>query len=122
MLTLTIICNAGKKRGGSIFSGASELRFYEGDLPCSDSKRKGFICELLVDDEVAAQQFGFIDGETAVAYRIGMDDRFSKYSPGPFARMDHGTLRDKGIRSIDLGKERTIIRGISEVARERSLD
>lgn len=94
-----------EKRGGSIFSERRNSDFMKGIFDVSISKRKGFICELLVDDEVAAQQFGFIDGETAVAYRIGMDDRFSKYSPGLIVlgwTMEH--LRDKGIRSIDLGE------------------
>ena len=61
--------------------------------------------ELLIDDLVAAQLFGFLDHGSAMAYRLGMGDGFTKYSPGliVLARsMEH--LRDDGICSIDYGE------------------
>jgi len=43
---------------------------------------KGEINELLIDGEVAAQLISLFDGDVVRGFRVGMTDKFQKFSPG----------------------------------------
>jgi CelD/BcsL family acetyltransferase involved in cellulose biosynthesis len=66
---------------------------------------QGFAYELIIDGDVAAQMMGFTDGDKAYCYRIGMDNRFMKCSPGWL--ISYHVMADfqaRGFRSFVLGR------------------
>ncbi len=93
-----------QERGGSIFNERKNFEFLKRVLQVSLNKHFGFAYELLIDDQVAAQTFGFLEGDFARGYMMGMNNDFAKYSPGllmmTYAMDD---LRTKGVRAVDTG-------------------
>lgn len=93
-----------RSRGGSIFLDPINSDFLKKALSIRYDGGGGFAYELLLDDEVAGQLFGFQDGDTAFGYRLGMNDYFSKFSPG-WLVFYHGflDLREQGVRWCAMG-------------------
>ncbi len=93
-----------KRKGGSIFHNPVNIQFLKHVLKLSLSQNFGYAYELLIDDRVAAQTFGFVENELAISYLMGMDDAYEWYSPGSLAlTLTMEDLRSKGCRAIDLG-------------------
>jgi CelD/BcsL family acetyltransferase involved in cellulose biosynthesis len=91
-------------KGGSIFETPEHARFLRAIVERACANGQGFAHELLIGGEVAAQNFGFIDGDKAYSYRTGMNEAFARSSPGWLLKI-HGmeALREKGIRRLVLG-------------------
>jgi CelD/BcsL family acetyltransferase involved in cellulose biosynthesis len=91
-------------RGGSIFLDPNNTDFLRKALRIRYNGGGGYAYELLLDGEVAGQLFGFQEGDTAYGYRLGMNDSFSKFSPGWLvfyhAFLD---LRERGVRWCAMG-------------------
>jgi CelD/BcsL family acetyltransferase involved in cellulose biosynthesis len=91
-------------RGGSYFRDPENVSFLKLALRAAMRQGGGFAYELLIDGKVAAQNFGFVDGNQAYSYRTGMDDQFMKYSPGWMIRqLDLADLRDRGVERCQIG-------------------
>ena len=91
-------------RGGSLFQDHRNTRFLRSIVETSLSEGFGYAYELVVDGEVAAQDFGFLDGNRAWGYRVGMNNAFEDRSPGLVTAYRCLTaLRERGIRTISLG-------------------
>ena len=96
-------------RGGSYFRNPENVEFLKLATMEAHARGKGFAYEITLNGEVAAQSFGFIEGATAYGERIGMDNRFMKYSPGWLICNSSLTeLRDRGVEvcAMGLGGER----------------
>jgi CelD/BcsL family acetyltransferase involved in cellulose biosynthesis len=93
-----------ERKGGSIFLDPRNAAFLRDVLKRSMPEGFGFGYQLLIDDTVAAQMFGFLEGEMARGYMMGMNEEFAKHSPGlvimASAMKD---LRGRGIRVMDMG-------------------
>lgn len=89
---------------GSLFTDEINIRFMTRLMKVSMDKGFGFAYELLIDGEVAAQNYGFLDGDTARGYLMGMNQKYAKYSPGIILiSCLADDLRDRGIRYLDAG-------------------
>ena len=91
-------------KGGSVFRFPENSEFVKGSMKMALSNRAGFAYELLLNGEVASQLFGFLDGSMSYGFRLGMDNKFARYSPGwiihYFAFTD---LQSKGITAYHTG-------------------
>lgn len=91
-------------RGGSWFRFPENVQFLKDIARKGVEEGYGFVHEMSIDGEVAAQSFGFYEGNTALPYRYGMNDAFVAYSPGwqlqlwSFAR-----FREMGFKHCSLG-------------------
>jgi CelD/BcsL family acetyltransferase involved in cellulose biosynthesis len=91
------------KKGGSIYRDPRNARLLVEMGKLVVGAGTGAIYELLIDGEIAAQIMSFFDGEMVRAYRIGMNDKFSDYSPGKLAIMlCMESQRAQGYKSMDL--------------------
>ncbi len=91
-------------KGGSYFRNPENVRFLKTAFTSALMRRKGFAYELLIDDSIAAQNFGFVDGDQAYSFRLGMNNEFMKYSPGWMIKhLDLTDLRDHGVRRCQIG-------------------
>ncbi len=91
-------------RGGSYFRDPENIKFMKRSTAEGYARGQGFAYQLLMNGEVAAQVFGFTEGKRAYAKRLGMDDRFSRYSPGWLICNRFLTLlRDQGAEVCDMG-------------------
>ena len=92
-----------RDRGGSLFQDPRNVRFLGQAMKYALANGFGYGYELLVDGEVAAQTFGYIDGDLAKSYRIGMNDAYANYSPGMvLLNFKLSSLRDRGCTALDL--------------------
>ncbi len=92
-------------KGGSLFSDPRNVTFLKDILKISYSKGFGIGYELKLGDEVLAQTFAFEDLDVVRAFRIGMNNKFSKMSPGMVAAYLFMTeMNKKGHTSIELGQ------------------
>jgi hypothetical protein len=91
-------------KGGSYFRNPENVKFMKLSTTEGYARNSGFAYHLELNGEVAAQVFGFIEGKRAYAKRIGMDDRFGRYSPGWLLCNRFLTvLRDQGAAECDMG-------------------
>jgi hypothetical protein len=91
-------------KGGSYFRDPENVKFLKRSMMEGFDRRYSFAYQLRMNGEVAAQVFGFTEGKKAYAKRIGMDDRFSRYSPGWLLCNRFLTeLRDQGVGECDMG-------------------
>lgn len=91
-------------KGGSYFTNPENIKFLKVAFKAARDRGKGFAYELLIDGDVAAQNFGFVDGDHAYSFRMGMNNEFMKYSPGWMIKyLDLGDLRDHGIHVCQIG-------------------
>lgn len=92
-------------KGGSIFLDPENVDFLTRAMELSVRNGFGFAYELLIDKEVAAQQFGFIDRGCACGYRSGMNNSFHSSSPGKLLTYYVMTdMRDRGLTMFNLGE------------------
>ncbi len=91
-------------RGGSMFDLEDNVRFLRTVIERACAEGHGFAYELRLGDEIAAQNFGFVDGDKAYSYRTGMNDALMRYSPGWLMKM-YGleAARESGVRKFVLG-------------------
>ena len=88
-----------------MFSDPRNAAFLKDIMKISYSKGFGIGYELTLGDEVAAQTFAFDDLGVVRAFRIGMNNRFSKMSPGMVAAYLFMTeMKMKGHKCIELGQ------------------
>ncbi len=93
-----------ESKGGSYFRIPENANFLRSAFREAALRKQGFVYELLIDGEVAAQNFGFVDGDRASSYRLGMNNAFMRYSPGWMIKhMGLTDLRDSGVRKCDSG-------------------
>jgi hypothetical protein len=98
-----------ENKGGSYFRNPENVEFLRSASKEAHARGKGFAYEITLNGEVAAQIFGLIEGTTAYGERIGMDNRFMRYSPGwLISNSAHTDLRDRGaeVCVMGLGGER----------------
>ncbi|MDW5562455.1 MAG: GNAT family N-acetyltransferase [Methanomassiliicoccus sp.] len=91
-------------KGGSYFRNPENVKFMKLATREACARHYGYAYQLRINGEVAAQVFGFQEGKRAYGERIGMDDRFGRYSPGWL--ISHRllmTLRDQGVEEFELG-------------------
>jgi CelD/BcsL family acetyltransferase involved in cellulose biosynthesis len=92
-------------KGGSFFTNPDNVVFLKGFTKAANDGGFGYAHEVLIDGEVAAQNFGLFKEDTAYNFRMGINDEFKKYSPGWMVLYySISSLRDIGIRHITLGK------------------
>ncbi|MDW5562452.1 MAG: GNAT family N-acetyltransferase [Methanomassiliicoccus sp.] len=92
-------------KGGSHFSNTNNVDFLKMASKAAYTRKKGFVYELEIDGQVAAQMFGFLEGRTAYGYRIGMSNDFMPYSPGwLICNSLFAELREKGIECCVMGR------------------
>jgi CelD/BcsL family acetyltransferase involved in cellulose biosynthesis len=92
------------KKGGSIFRSPDNIQFLKAVMRAAMDQGYGFAHELRIDGQVAAQSFGFIDGDVVRPYRFGMNDAFTAYSPGwQLHHRSFSYFRDRGMRQCSLG-------------------
>lgn len=91
-------------KGGSYFRDPENVEFLSTIVREALSRRCGFAREILIDGEVAAQNFGFMEGGTEYSYRVGMNNAFTEHSPGWLIKV-YGleAARSSGIRQHVLG-------------------
>jgi len=93
-----------ENKGGSYFRNPENVLFLRSALKEAALRNKSFAHEILIDGEVAAQNFGFVEGDRAYSYRLGMNDAFARYSPGWMVKHFGMTdLRDNGVIKCDFG-------------------
>ncbi len=93
-----------ESKGGSYFRNPENVTFLKAAVNEAFARKKGFSYEMEINGEVAAQVFGFVEGKMAYAERIGMDDRFMRYSPGWLLCNGFLTdLRNKGVEVCAMG-------------------
>jgi len=91
-------------KGGSYFRDPENVKFLSTIVQEALSRGCGFAREILIDGEVAAQNFGFMEGGTENSYRVGMNNAFTEHSPGWLIKL-YGleAARSSGIRQHVLG-------------------
>ncbi|MBI0583768.1 MAG: GNAT family N-acetyltransferase [Methanomassiliicoccus sp.] len=93
-----------ESRGGSYFRDPDNVAFMKLSTKGGYDRQNGFVYQMRINGEVAAQVFGYIEGKRAYAKRLGMDDRFARYSPGWLICNRFLTLlRDQGAEGCDMG-------------------
>jgi CelD/BcsL family acetyltransferase involved in cellulose biosynthesis len=93
-----------ESRGGSYFRDPENVSFLKHSIEEAYARRCGFAYQLLMNGDVAAQVFGYHEGKKVYAKRIGMDDRFARYSPGWLICNRFLTvMRDQGAEGCAMG-------------------
>lgn len=93
-----------QSKGGSTFLEPKNVEFLKKASKISYGSGKSYAYECLIDGEVAGQIFGYVDGDKAFGYRIGMNNTFSRFSPGWLVSYNALTdLRNKGISHCVMG-------------------
>ena len=92
-------------RGGSLFQDPDNISFLKSISKSALSQGSGYAYELLINDEVAAQRFGFMEKSMAWGYMVGMNNAFADYSPG-LVLLSHvmEDLRARGVHTLNLGE------------------
>ncbi|MBI0583534.1 MAG: GNAT family N-acetyltransferase [Methanomassiliicoccus sp.] len=71
-----------EEKGGSIFSTESLTSFLKSVMRASAHDGRGMVYEVWIDGSLAAQMLCLEDGDIMRAYRVGMNNQFSEFSPG----------------------------------------
>ena len=92
-------------KGGSIFQCPENVSFLKEVVREAYNGGFGYGYELLFDDQIAAQNFGFLENGTAFGYRTGMNDMFRNRSPG-LVLIYHvvNEMRNEGKEVFNLGE------------------
>ncbi|MBI0583767.1 MAG: GNAT family N-acetyltransferase [Methanomassiliicoccus sp.] len=91
-------------KGGSYFQDLDNVRFMKVCSTLSHHAGRGHVYEMLIDGEVAAQDFYMVDGTIAYGDKTGMNNRFMRYSPGWLVQTHAlDDLRDRGMESCVMG-------------------
>lgn len=91
-------------KGGSYFRDPDNVNFMKLCSTLSHQAGKGRIYEMLIDGEVAAQDFYMLDGDVAYGDKTGMNNRFMRYSPGWMVQVHAlDDLGDRGLSSCVMG-------------------
>lgn len=91
-------------KGGSIFKDPENVDFLRVLMRESMARGDAAAYELLMNGEVAAQEFSFKDGEICRGFRLGMNNAYSKYAPGMImAYLVMTECRDRGFREFSRG-------------------
>jgi hypothetical protein len=93
-----------RTKGGSPFLDPKNVEFLKRMIGVGYQEDFGIIYEYTIDEEVAAQLMGFIEGDHAFMYRLGMNNVYESFSPGWLIH-NHAlpNLRDKGVRRCTVG-------------------
>ena len=70
------------EKGGSIFSNENLSAFLRDVMRATAEEGRGMIYEVWIDGTLASQMLCLEDGDLMRAYRVGMNNRFSEFSPG----------------------------------------
>jgi len=93
-----------RDRGGSLFQDPRNVRFLGQAMSGALANGYGYAYELLVDGEVAAQEFGFLEDHLSRAYMTGMNNAYARYSPGILLSVFIlNSLRERGLTVMDVG-------------------
>ncbi len=92
-------------KGGSIYLDPANVAFLGSAIHSAFLEGFGWGYELLINDRVAAQQFGFVENQDMVwAYILGMNNDYAHYRPGMLLELLVMTdLKDKGYTSVNMG-------------------
>lgn len=91
-------------KGGSIFSDERITGFLTEVMRAAASDGKGMVFEVWIDGSLASQMLCLEDGDTMHAYRVGMSNRFSEFSPGNLvAHMAMQEAQRAGFTQFDFG-------------------
>lgn len=93
-----------EQKGGSIFRDPENVSFLDRLMNETLARGDGIAFELLINGEVAGQEFSLADGEVARGFRLGMNNAYAKYAPGMITShfaMSEGQAR--GFRYFSLG-------------------
>ncbi len=92
-------------KGGSIFEHPDNIIFLKKAVSEALDGGYGFGRELLIDDQIAAQLFVFLENGTVFAYRTGMNNSFHNRSPGlVLMHQVMNEVRDEGNKVFNLGE------------------
>ncbi|MBI0583769.1 MAG: GNAT family N-acetyltransferase [Methanomassiliicoccus sp.] len=93
-----------ESRGGSYFRNPENVRFLKLATREAYDRGQGYAAELLINGDVAAQYFIYIEGGQAYGERIGMSQRHADRSPG-WLIMYHvmGELRSRRVHHLHVG-------------------
>jgi CelD/BcsL family acetyltransferase involved in cellulose biosynthesis len=91
-------------KGGSIFSNENLASFLRDVMMATVHEGRGMIYEVWIDGSLASQMLCLEDGDLMRAYRVGMSNRFSEYSPGNLVAIYAMTEAQKaGFTQFDFG-------------------
>lgn len=91
-------------KGGSIFSSENLSSFLKQVMMATVTEGRGMIYEVWIDGSLAAQMLCLEDGDVMRAYRVGMNNRYSEFSPGNLVALYAMTEAQKaGFIRFDFG-------------------
>jgi CelD/BcsL family acetyltransferase involved in cellulose biosynthesis len=91
-------------KGGSYFRNPQNVNFLRMATKEAYAREQGFAAELLVNGEVAAQLFSYVEGDHAFGDRIGISVRHLHISPGwLILYRAMGEMRSRGVRRFHVG-------------------
>jgi CelD/BcsL family acetyltransferase involved in cellulose biosynthesis len=94
-----------KDKGGSIFADKRQTRLLIEEARLAMSSRSGCVCEVVIDNKIAAQQLILYDGEYGRAHRMSINPEFMEYHPGYL--VVYGAMLDikkRDLKLLDMGK------------------
>ncbi|MDW5563169.1 MAG: GNAT family N-acetyltransferase [Methanomassiliicoccus sp.] len=91
-------------KGGSIFSSENLSSFLKQVMTATVAEGRGMIYEVWIDGSLASQMLCLEDGDIMRAYRVGMSNKFSEFSPGNLVSLYALTEAQKaGFTKFDFG-------------------
>ena len=95
------------EKGGSIFSNENLSGFLRDVMRATAEEGRGMVYEAWIDGTLASQMLCLDDGDVMRAYRVGMNNRFSEFSPGNLVAI-HAMreAQDAGFKQFDFGPAR----------------
>lgn len=70
------------EKGGSIFGNENLSSFLRDVMMATVQEGRGIVYEVWIDGALASQMLCLEDGDVMRAYRVGMSNRYSEFSPG----------------------------------------
>jgi CelD/BcsL family acetyltransferase involved in cellulose biosynthesis len=91
-------------KGGSIFSNENLSSFLKDVMMATVQEGRGMVYEVWIDGSLASQMLCLEDGDVMRAYRVGMNNRYSEYSPGNLVAIyAMNEARNAGFTIFDFG-------------------
>lgn len=91
-------------KGGSIFTSENLSSFLKQVMMATVTEGRGMIYEVWIDGSLASQMLCLEDGDVMRAYRVGMNNRYSEFSPGNLVALYAMTEAQKaGFTRFDFG-------------------
>ncbi len=93
-----------EEKGGSIFSNENLSSFLKDVMMATVQEGRGMVYEVWIDGSLASQMLCLEDGDVMRAYRVGMNNRYSEYSPGNLVAIyAMNEARNAGFTQFDFG-------------------